>query len=90
VDAVADNIHTGENFRLPASTFIYHGVAFDVNLISLASLEGYETPESRSLFKRFYIFRVATISGSLKITDKRVTELLISNYKASEGLRKKR
>ena len=34
VDAVADNIHAGEIFRVPASRFIYHGAAFDVNPFS--------------------------------------------------------
>ena len=49
-----------------------------------------DTPETRSLFKGFYIDRVATIYSSPKVQKKRVTELLISNYKfKGEGWRGK-
>jgi hypothetical protein len=36
VDAVADNNHAGEIFRIPASMPIYHSVAFDVNFFYLS------------------------------------------------------
>ena len=69
MDAVGDNNHAGEIVRVPAPTFMYHSIALDVNLFYFLSGTG------------FYLDRVATIYSSPRVQKKRVTELLISNYK---------